>query len=98
MEVVREPMDDRRSIEYDRGKPEKMPTLPKLPLPQVSPQDEYHSPYRQDPKTEPYRKKRITDLPMPPMLDEPEPEYEMSSQPEPKREPVQQTPKIKKPR
>ncbi|XP_060065103.1 cyclin-dependent kinase 12-like [Ylistrum balloti] len=75
----------------DRRSAIDFPTLPRLPLPQVSPEEEYDSdsPYSDNaptslPKEEVYpRQRRITDLPMPPMMDEPEMDYEVDHEPEP---------------
>ncbi|OWF39354.1 cyclin-dependent kinase 12-like [Mizuhopecten yessoensis] len=75
----------------DRRSAIDFPTLPRLPLPQVSPEEEFDSdsPYSDSapanlPKEEVYpRQRRITDLPMPPMLDEPDMDYEVEHEPEP---------------
>ncbi|XP_033762741.1 LOW QUALITY PROTEIN: cyclin-dependent kinase 12-like [Pecten maximus] len=75
----------------DRRSAIDFPTLPRLPLPQVSPEEEFDSdsPYSDNapanlPKEEVYpRQRRITDLPMPPMMDEPEMDYEVEHEPEP---------------
>lgn len=75
----------------DRRSAIDFPTLPRLPLPQVSPEEEFDSdsPYSDNapanlPKEEAYpRQRRITDLPMPPMMDEPEMDYEVEHEPEP---------------
>ncbi|XP_062574759.1 cyclin-dependent kinase 13-like [Saccostrea cucullata] len=88
---------DYRELRPDLELPPSHRPPPSLPLPRVSPVDSLgiDSPYR---KQEPHRK-RITDLPMPPMIDEPEPEYEPEPELPPKREhPHQATPRVKKPK
>lgn len=84
-------------ITHERRQPE-LPTLPRLPLPQVTPEEEYESesPYSEPPKPVAPVKKRITDLPMPPMMDDPEPDEDPEPDPEPKKENSQ--PKMKRPR
>lgn len=93
-------MEDRRpDYREHRAEPELPPVpRPSLPLPRVSPVESMGtpSPYR---KQELQHRKRITDLPMPPMMDEPEPEFDPEPEPTPKRDMSQQSaPKVKKPK
>ncbi|CAG2247412.1 cyclin-dependent kinase 12-like [Mytilus edulis] len=94
----REVKDSRKS--YDHRQPE-LPTLPRLPLPQVSPEEEYESdsPYSEPVKPVEPPKKRITELPMPPIMDDPEPDDEPEPEPEPEpKKDVSSQPKMKRPR
>ncbi|XP_041367507.1 cyclin-dependent kinase 12-like [Gigantopelta aegis] len=83
--------------------PPQTPPKKMLPLPALSPVDSSssHSSYSErEPEPERNPRKRITDLPMPPMLDDPEGDYDQEQdqnvEPEMRRE--QHQPKIKKPK
>ncbi|KAL3832672.1 hypothetical protein ACJMK2_024294 [Sinanodonta woodiana] len=99
-----------RKSEPDQSLPSRenrLPTLPNLPLPNVSPpsdlesiSDTEPSPSSDEHPVTPVRRGRITDLPMPPVIDEPEPELEAEPDIESEHEIVEKNkePKIKKPK
>lgn len=81
--------------------PQRTSTLPKLPLPNVSPIDSDfdRTPYSDRPASPPVRKKRITDLPMPPVMDEPDMDLEQELEKENvKKDPESNQPKMRKPK